>query len=964
MKRKFILRFKFFLSVLFLSPIIFTSCNNLTDAASLEPTDKNEVILESATAATSASTDENYVTLSGSLSTGGAYPEPYARLLAGENTTEDSSRSAFPVVSTTDSSLTYSITAKCGDKTFPGTISSDKKSYTVAIPVQSEAMTCTVEASIKKGTATLFTGESEAFTISRENQVVEVPAITLKALSSAGNGSIGLEINVEGSGISYCTVKLYGEPIIDDDGEPIIDDDGSSKKFEPSSNKITVTKNDVTAKVYLGEFSFYDSSDVLIYRFIDGITVISNLTTNTWVKNGDEPWFSTTGTGSAKKTTCLVNADMVNDFALKEIYVTASSNAPDSLKTGSALNPFTSIEEAMSKMHSAKDYTIVIQGTLTGSQTIPDRLKTSGGTYQAKSLTIMGETADAKLDGAFTEAGADNTVLNIKTAVQVTIKKLTITGGKCNGETSGGGITIASGATVTLGDGTAAGFVNITGNQSKNGGGIYFSGTSLSIEKNVKISNNTASNNGGGLYFNGTTLRILDDVKISSNNSTANGGGIFFTGTSSPTLYFAGGEISNNNNASGTGNGGGIYAEKGRVFICGNALIKNNGNENITGGGIYNNAGTVYFGYKSYSPLSEEEWTGSISGNNADKGGGIYSCYIINMHSGEISANSAVSGGGMYLETTSTSTCSTIMNGSSKILNNTATGNGKALYLTAETGTRKNTFQIEGAVSIPAGTDGTHDLYLNYNNTDNIIFQINGQLTAEPPVATFTLDNYQPNKQILKGKTTTILASEYQKFALTQLTGNAGTWTIDSEGKLNVIYNVAAGNLASVITDLPASDSVLKVVCTGGEVDFTELNSALKNTNATKVSLDISNISNTDSPIIPWHAFGGCNSLYEVYLGVTTPEEMGSVPFYECTNLKYVHVYNLTNFLYYTFDTYYNVVLCPEGQTVTLKKYNTADQASGEWYLSPDDPNTYTVREIDGETLAGTGHIIKWVVER
>ena len=954
MKRKFILRFKFFLSVLFLSPIIFTSCNNLTDAASLEPTDKNEVILESATAATSASTDENYVTLSGSLSTGGAYPEEIARTLSGEKVTEDSSsRSAFPAVSTTDTSLTYTITAKCGSSSFPGNISDDKKSYTVSIPVQSEAMTCTVEASIFKGTDKLFTGESEFFTISRENQVVEVPAITLKALSSAGNGSIGLEINVEGSGISYCTVKL--------DGKSIIDDDGSSKKFEPSSNKITVTKNDVTAKVYLGEFSFYDSSDVLIYRFIDGITVISNLTTNTWVKNGDDPWFSTTGTGSAKKTTCLVNADMVNDFALKEIYVTASSNAPDSLKTGSALNPFTSIEEAMSKMHSAKDYTIVIQGTLTGSQTIPDTLKTSGGKYQAKSLTIMGETADAKLDGAFTEAGADNTVLNIKTAVQVTIKKLTITGGKCNGETSGGGITIASGATVTLGDGTAAGFVNITGNQSKNGGGIYFSGTSLSIEKNVKISNNTASNNGGGIYFNGTTLRILDDVKISSNNSTANGGGIFFTGTSSPTLYFAGGEISNNNNASGTGNGGGIYAEKGKVFICGNALIKNNGNESITGGGIYNNAATVYLGCKPTSPVTPEEWTGSISGNNADKGGGIYSCYIINMHSGEISANSAVSGGGMYLETTSTSTCSTIMNGSSKILNNTATGNGKALYLTAaEEGTRKNTFQIEGAVSIPAGTDDTHDLYLNYNNTDNIIFKINGQLTAEAPVATFTLDNYQPNKQILTGE-----SSEYQKFALTPNTGDSGTWTIDSEGKLGVSYSVSAENLASVITGLPASDSVLKVVCTGGEVDYAALNTALKATSASKVSLDISNVSNT---FLGDDTFSGCAKLYEIYLGTTSDANFGGDVFLGCTNLAYIHLYKMESFKDSTFasykDTDVKLVLCPEGETVAVYAYCISDPAIPDnWHLV-DYECKAADREFTPAQFYKNGTIYKWVPVR
>lgn len=436
MKRKFILRFKFFLSVLFLSTIIFTSCNNLTDAASLEPTDKNEVILESVTAATSASTDENYVTLSGSLSTGGAYPEEIARTLSGEKVTEDSSsRSAFPAVSTTDNSLTYSITVKYGSQTCPGNISTDKKSYTVAIPVQSEAMTCTVEASIFKGTDKLFSGESESFTISRENQVVEVPAITLKALSS-GNGSIGLEINVEGSGISYCTVKLDGELISDEDG---------SEKFEPSSNKITVTKNDVTAKVYLGEFSFYDSSDVLIYSFKEyGINVISNLTTNTWISNADplEEWFQLTGSGNI--ATCRITAAMVEGFLLPpEIYV--DPNATSSTESGSFFNPCKTFSKAIEKLTDAtKDYTIYINGTLSGSGfQIPASLKNDGnGTYNAKSLTLCGARGldtngnpQDSLDG-----NDDGTVLHIFSDVPIVIKNLSIKNGYQDGQGMPAGI--------------------------------------------------------------------------------------------------------------------------------------------------------------------------------------------------------------------------------------------------------------------------------------------------------------------------------------------------------------------------------------------------------------------------------------------------------------------------------------------------------------------------------------------
>ncbi|MBQ7752311.1 MAG: hypothetical protein IJR80_01470, partial [Treponema sp.] len=490
MKRKFILRFKFFLSVLFLSTIIFTSCNNLTDAASLEPTDKNEVILESATAATSASTDENYVTLSGSLSTGGAYPEEIARTLSGEKVTEDSSsRSAFPAVSTTDNSLTYSITAKYGSQTCPGTISTDKKSYTVSIPVQSEAMTCTVEAKILSGDVTLFSGESESFTISRENQVVEVPAITLKALSS-GKGSIGLEINVEGSGISYCTVKL--------DDNMIFEDDGSPKKFLVTSNKITVTKSDVDAKVYLGEFSFYDSSDVLIYSFIEpGINVISNMTTNTWISNADplEEWFQLTGSGNI--ATCRITAAMVEGFLLPpEIYV--DPNATSSTESGSFFNPCKTFSKAIEKLTDAsKDYTIFIKGNLESSGfEVPESL-----IAKAKTLTLCGATgldSDGNPQDSI-DGGTDSPVLIIDSNIPVTLTNLLITNGVSNDQGVPGGILIG-GNDVTISDG-----VVIKDNISNDLDAIGATSGSFKIKGSAYIP----------AGYNGTTGKGKNDVGLS-----------------------------------------------------------------------------------------------------------------------------------------------------------------------------------------------------------------------------------------------------------------------------------------------------------------------------------------------------------------------------------------------------------------------------------------------------------------
>ena len=922
-----------------ISSLIFTSCDNFNGSNILEPICANNS--ESASTETSASKADRlsgqaeYVTLSGTFAPSGAYPEEVVQSFIEPAGGENSSRSAFPAVSTTDTSLTYTITAKCGSSFFPGNISDDKKSYTVSIPVQSEAMICTVEAKILSGDVTLFSGESESFTISSENPVVTVPELILKVLSSSGNGSIELEIDVAESGISYCIVKL--------DDNLIFDDDGGPKKFTVSSNKITVTKSDVDADAYSADFSFYSSNDELLYKFNDtGINVISGMKTNTWVQNGSESWFVTTGTGTSKTTTCRITKAIVDGFALDEIYVTDPASAPASLKTGSWFNPLTSFEDAIKKLNnSSKDYTIIIKGTLTGTQTIPDTLKKSGGTYNANSLTIMGDTADAKLDGAFTEAGTDNTVLNIKTAVPVTIKKLTITGGYCKGK--GGGINIETGAEVTLGDGTPEGAVSITENKGTSGFGVYCNQSTLTVKKYVTITQNEYSTDdyalyGGGIYLNG----------INSYNKNC-------------ILYMEGGEISSNANVEKSGRGGGIYSRYGTVYIYGEAVIKNNGNSKYSGGGIFSEGSYVYLGYKNKEPLTEAEWTGSINHNTAKEGGGVYSQTSagIYMKSGSINNNSAVSGGGIYIDYG----CFAFLYDNFNIKDNTASENGGAVYCYSYAGSRSY-LHMDGGAFIPAGADGKQDVYLK-NDAETEYITIDSQLTAEAPVAKITPSTYESGKQILAENTTGLLASEYQKFAITPKTGDSGTWTIDSEGKLGVSYSVSAENLASVITGLPASDSVLKVVCTGGEVDYAALKSALTNTNASKVSLDISNVSNTS---LGNNTFSDCTKLYEIYLGTTSDTDFGYGVFLNCTNLAYIHLYKMESFKDSTFADYRNtdvkLVLCPEGKTVAVNAYCTPDSTIPDnWYLV-DYECKAADREFTPAQFYKNGTIYKWVPVR
>ena len=143
-----------------------------------------------------------------------------------------------------------------------------------------------------------------------------------------------------------------------------------------SGGKITWSA-ELDSGCYDAVFSFYSTADsssadgVLLYEFRESVHVCKSLVTDSWF-------------GSSAYITdgkCVVTDDLVKKFALSRIYV--SSKKSDSKETGTRAEPYKSVARAMNALlDKDTDYTILVDGELTGAQTIPDTLTTeAGGTY-------------------------------------------------------------------------------------------------------------------------------------------------------------------------------------------------------------------------------------------------------------------------------------------------------------------------------------------------------------------------------------------------------------------------------------------------------------------------------------------------------------------------------------------------------------------------------------------------------
>ncbi|MDO4628166.1 MAG: hypothetical protein Q4C70_03200, partial [Planctomycetia bacterium] len=154
-------------------------------------------------------------------------------------------------------------------------------------------------------------------------------------------------------------------------------------------------------------------------------------------------------------------------------------------------------------------------------------------------------------------------------------------------------------------------FMTISGNKASNGGGVY---TTSSFSAKADINRNEATDGDGGGVYNTAALTLSSGSTISGNTTTRNGGGIYNNNQHSAGIVDA--KISNNH--ADTGNGGGIYNSNqtnhpsNQKMELENTVISNN-KASQNGGGIWNEV-------DNNVTLTNV----TISGNNAELGGGVY----------------------------------------------------------------------------------------------------------------------------------------------------------------------------------------------------------------------------------------------------------------------------------------------------------------------------------------------------
>lgn len=637
--------------ILTLMTLLMTSCSNI-----IESSVKESNISEP------ESTEYGYVNITGNIVLDGAYPA-------------SSDRTAFPVnPSLTDLDIfTYAYNVADENDYVIGSSGSGITSYTIPIPVSSPNKTYKIKVYAKKGSADYLYGESSDFTISTSVRAV-VKNIELRSIQNSGQGSLKLVVGAPvATGINSARLIYYAGDDRSNTPQFITADKNQLEyTFEKGSISGNTVSNGIDSGSYLMDFEFYSETKCngnLLYSFSQRVNIFNLQETNTWVKNGGEPYLEVSDNTS---TQCLITATLINEFKLTEIFVDSTA-AGYTNESGTFLNPCLSLSAAITKLQDKnKDYKIYIKGSLSGRQEIPDTLTdTSDGTYHAKSLTLIGYNGlndsgipQDSLDGGFTLPTSDGVTLKITSSVPVIIKNLMITGGNNDGD--GGGIN--STGKLTLDSGAYV-FENYT---RKCGGGVMNNGGELTIKSGVVIAKNTAYNTasdtnytyGGGGVYNYNGKLVMSGGQIKANTTNQCGGGIYNHMDNKDKiteLYIYGDAVI----------GGDTYADGNTA----NIEVDGYG-----GGGIYNRGGLVYLGCTAYSAAGEADtydyyepdasklvqWTGKISHNTSKAWGGGYlntfssassddfsdaenikTTGITHMMSGQISANTAVKGGGI-----------------------------------------------------------------------------------------------------------------------------------------------------------------------------------------------------------------------------------------------------------------------------------------------------------------------------
>ena len=303
----------------------------------------------------------------------------------------------------------------------------------------------------------------------------------------------------------------------------------------------------------------------------------------------------------------------------------------------------------------------------------------TGGTFEMSGGSITNNTAEFGFGGALCVDGDNNNKVTITLSDTAKISNNTATNGggvfmkgsgtkitlsgtaeiSNNKAVSGSGEALATGhgGGVHVDDGTfsiISDSVIITNNKAKkNGGGVYMTGGTFTMEGGT-IANNTATSGfGGALSVDGNNKAV--DITLSgtakiSNNTATNGGGVFMKGGNTEITLSDNAEISNNQAVSesggelSTGHGGGVHVDDGAFSISDSVIITNN-EAKKDGGGVYVHFGGTFV--MSGGEISDNMAATNGGGVCADTTGTTTGTF--EMSGGTISGNRALYGNGVYV---------------------------------------------------------------------------------------------------------------------------------------------------------------------------------------------------------------------------------------------------------------------------------------------------------------------------
>ena len=726
---------------LLISFFVFTTCSNVSSAS--ENNSLNDAY---------GSSDISSYNFKGIISLGNAVPSALF-----ENLENDGQRNAFPTLL----APAYKVTAKATINGVPTTVEvSNENLHTESSKAWFEI---NLEQNVSWNVQACFVSDGKDILIAThpvkltaDNPVMSLEFILKPNSLLTDDGTINLSITVPEQ-VKYVKTESDNTNWPDE-----------LKSISVSSNTANLNCDTVPAGNYNVVLKFTDNNSVVLYSIDQSFCVLPGLPTNKWISENDDGPISS-------GTFALDEADIVL-FANTNILVKAGTNTEE---YGNFYFPFKTLQKAVDKVASVssassekKSYTIMVDGEVTGCTELTSTLNKD----KIESLTICGLNSNSsdKLNAA-----QNGRVLKVATEVPITIKNLTITGGKVN-----------------------------TGNDdAKSGAGIYIASGTVKLADGAKITGNNAAAYGGGVY-------IASGAKLFMYGSSLIGDTIESTATSS-TLTSSG-TTGCANTAKG---GGGIYS-MGAVYIgydgfngdtphksdmtAGYGICRNYASgTDASAGGIICRAGTLMIA------------SGSISYNQSvNHGGGIYGLGNVTIEEPVTATNKFVMygntasiGGAIYIGSDCTLTMQAgQIGGSTSGLQNTATTSGGAIF-------QGEKFKISGSALIYPGAVTsevkTNDVFLPKENDSNKKFFVTvntGYSTTSK--MSITPEEQKRGVQIVYGDGVTVDETLWNKFALTQ---DDASWdkeakTVDSKNYVVInspIYVAASDSTRKVCTNPP-----------------------------------------------------------------------------------------------------------------------------------------------------------------